>query len=96
MEKLRSAYNYLYNVNYAYVLTLGLMAKALISDVSFATFLFTVPVWAFEGYKLYLKSKKPDPVVFDAELRRELDNLKSRVNASNLEKGVSGQPKRYF
>jgi hypothetical protein len=96
MEKLRAVYNYASSLNFAYLLILGLLGKALISDVSYATFLLTIPVLGYEGYKLYIKSKTPDAVVLDAELRKELDNIKSKINAGNMDKGVNAMPKRYF
>lgn len=96
MEKLRAAYKYCSTLNYAYLLIIGLLAKALISDVSYATFLITVPILAFEAYKLYIKTRTPDPVVLDNEVRRELDNIKSKLSAVTMEKGVQAPVKRYF
>lgn len=85
-------------MNFAYLLTLGLMIKALIFDISYAAFLLTIPVLVFEGYKLYLKSKTPDPIALDAEVRKELDNIKSKLNANTFEKGLASTSptKRYF
>lgn len=104
MEKLRASYNYISNINFAYVLVLGLLSKALILDVSYATFLITVPVLAFEGYRLYIKSKTPEPIQHDLaiikrfdQFQEDLDKVKSKVNANNLEKNISSGPaKRYF
>lgn len=98
MDKLRLAYNYICGTNFAYLLVLGLVVKALVSDVSYATFLLTIPVLSFEGYKLYIKSKTPDPIMLDAEVRKELDNIKSKLNANTFEKGLKSQTptQRYF
>lgn len=96
MEKLRAVFKYISGINLAYILVLALMIKAVISDVSYPTFLLTIPILCFEGYKLYIKSKKPDPVVFDAELRKELENIKSKVNANSLDKNINAPMKRYF
>lgn len=98
MDRLKSFFSYIYGMNYAYLLVLALMVKAIVSDVSYASFLLTIPVLAFEGYKLYLKAKTPSPVVLDAEMRKELDNIKSKLNATTFEKGLGSvaPAKRYF
>lgn len=97
MEKLRLLAKKLSGINLAWALVLTLLVKALIFDVSIATFLITIPILGFEGYKLFLKSKAPDPVRLDAELRKELDNMKSKLNLVSMEKNVSPAPtKRYF
>ena len=98
MNYLRSFYARLSGINFAYLLILGLVIKAIAFDVSYASFLLTIPVLAFEGYKLYLKSKIQDPVVLDSEVRKELDQIKSKLNASTFEQGLkpAGAAKRYF
>lgn len=98
MNKFRSLYNYACGINFAYLLVLGLVIKALVSDVSYATFLLTIPVLGFESYKMYLKSKAPDAVAINQEVMSELDKLKAKVNANTFEKGLSQTPgnKRYF
>ena len=98
MEKLRSFYAYLCGTNFAYLLILALVVKAIISDVSYATFLLTLPVLGFESYKLYIKHKTPDPVIINEEIRGELDKLKAKVNAGQFQKGMdaASQNKRYF
>lgn len=85
--------------NFAYLLILALVVKSIVSDVSYAAFLLTIPVLGFESYKLYLKSKAPNQVVLDAEMRKELDNIKSKLNANAFEKGLTAAStpnKRYF
>ena len=72
MDRFKAVYAYLCGTNFAYFLILGLVVKALVSDISIATFLLSIPVLGFESYKLYLKSKTPDPIVIDAEVRKEL------------------------
>lgn len=96
MEKLKAIYKYVSALNYAYLLVLGLLAKALISDVSYATFLITVPILGFEAYKLYIKSKEPIPYIHDKAIMDELDKLKAKVNAQSLDKNINSVPKRYF
>lgn len=96
MEKLRAVYKYISGINFAYILILGLLGKALISDVSYATFLLTIPVLGFEAYKLYIKTKTPDPIVHDRAIMDELDKLKAKVNATSMEKNLATAPKRYF
>lgn len=88
----------LLGANYAHLLVLGLVIKAIAFDVSYASFLLTIPVLGFEAYKLYIKSKKVEPFVLDAEVRKELDNMKSKLNATTLEKSLipTAQTKRYF
>lgn len=96
MEFFRRVSSYIYKVNFAYLLVLGLVAKALISDVSYASFLITIPVLGFEAYKLYIRSHMPDAIQVDTELRKELDNIKSKINAQNFEKSVKPSVPRYF
>ena len=96
MEKLRAIYKYALGINFAYVLVLGLMVKALVSYITYPTFLLTIPVLAFEGYKLFLKSKEPVPYIQDKALRDELDRLKTKVNAGTLDKNINQPTKRYF
>jgi hypothetical protein len=95
MSKFLTIYNYLSTRNYTHFLLLALLIKGLIADVSYSTVLLTVPVLCFEAYHLYIKAKRPEPVVFDTELRKELDNIKSKLNAGSLEKNIN-VPKRYF
>ncbi len=96
MERLRLAYNCLKTFNFSHFLVLALMVKALVSDISYATFLLTVPVLAYEAYKLYLKSKQPDPVRISAEVQKEVDQMKAKLNALSMEKSVKPTPTRYF
>jgi hypothetical protein len=99
MNRLKLAYAYLCGTNFAYLLILALVVKALIHDVSYASFLLTLPVLGFESYKLYLKHKTPDPIVIDEQIRKELDNIKAKLNANTLEKGINAPTtpmKRYF
>lgn len=96
MDFFRQAYSRLSSYNYTHLLVLGLVIKAIVSDVSIATFLLTIPVLAFESYKMYLKSKVVSPIELDAEVRKELDNIKSKLNAQTLEKGLKAPVSRYF
>ncbi len=99
MNKLRSLYAKASGINFAYLLILGLVVKALVSDISIATFLLSVPVLAFESYKLYLKTKVQDPVVINHEVMDRLDKLQAKVNAGTLERGLTTATtpsKRYF
>lgn len=99
MARLKALYSYLCGSNFAYLLILGLVVKALIHDVSYATFLLTLPILGFESYKLYIQTKKPDPVAIDESIRKELDNIKAKLNANTLEKGINAPTtpmKRYF
>lgn len=96
MDFFRRFSSYIYKVNYAHLLVLGLVAKALISDVSYASFLITIPVLGFEAYKLYIRSQTPDAIQVDTELRKELDNIKSKLNAQTFEKSVKPPVPRYF
>jgi len=98
MEKLKSFYKYLCGTNFAYLLILGLVVKAIINDISIATFLLSIPVLVFEGYKLYLEHKKPDPIKINDEVLAELEKLKAKINAGVFQKGMeaASQAKRYF
>lgn len=89
MDFFRSLYAKASKLNYAYLLVLGLVVKALVSDISVATFLISIPILAFEGYKLFLASKKPDPVKINEEVVKELDNIKAKLNATAMEKSMN-------
>lgn len=83
--------------DYARFLVVVTVAKAIVFDISYATFLITIPVLAFEAYQIYLKAKAPDPVKINEEVKRELDAIKTRLNASSLQKDLTpAQTKRYF
>lgn len=75
-------------VNISHVLVLGLVVKAIVSDVSYASFLLTIPVLSYEAYKMYLAARAPTAIKMDAELLKEIDNIKSKLNAQTLEKGI--------
>jgi hypothetical protein len=98
VNKLHLLYNYFCGKNFAYLLILGLVIKAIISDISIATFLLSIPILSFEAYKIYIKSKKPDPIVINQEVMAELDKLKAKVNAGQFQKGLdaASPSKRYF
>lgn len=98
MTRLKAIYAYLCDTNFAYLLVLGLVVKALVHDISYPSFLLSIPVLGFEAYKIYLNSKKPDPVAINKEVMEELDKLKSKVNANTFEKGMkaSGVAPRFF
>ncbi len=96
MEYLRSLYTRLYNINLSHLLVLGLVVKATVSDISYPTFLLTIPVLGFEAYKLYIRSKTPNVIELDVELRKELDNIKAKLNANTFEKNVKPNMPRYF
>jgi hypothetical protein len=96
MLKLRSAYNYLCSLNYTHILVCGLVLKSIIFDVSYASFLLTIPFLTYDAYRLYIKMKTPEPIELDAELRKELDNIKSKLNAGSMEKNIAPTVKRYF
>lgn len=83
-------------VNISHVLVLCLVVKAIIFDVSYASFLLTIPVLSYEAYKMYMAARAPDVVKLDAELIKELDNIKSKLNAQTLEKNVKPVTSRYF
>lgn len=96
MQFLKNAYNYISGMNFVTSLVCCLLLKALVADVSYATFLITVPILAHDAFKNFLKSKKPDPVVMDNEVRKELELLKGRLSGMNMEKNIPQAAKRYF
>lgn len=97
MDKYLNWAKSLSTLDYARILILALVAKALIFDISYATFLITIPVLSFEAYKLYLKARAPDPVKINDEVKREIDAIKTRLNANSLQKDLKETTaKRYF
>lgn len=95
-ETLKRAWNLLVGMNLAHILVLAIVAKTLIFDISLATVLLTVPVLGFEAYKLFLKSKTPDPVRMNEEFRKELEQVKGKLSAISMEKNVKAPNQRYF
>lgn len=72
-------------------LALCLIIKALVLDVSYPTFLLLIPILGYEAYKLYLKSQAPQKILLDAELRKELENIKSKLSVASMEKATKAQ-----
>lgn len=95
-EMLEKAKKYLSGMNVAHALVLAIVAKSLFSETPVSVVLLTVPVLAYEAYKLFLKSKTPDPVVINDEVKKELELIKSRVVAMSMEKNVKSDKVRYF
>lgn len=59
--------------------------------------MLAIPVLGYEGYKLFLRSKKPEPVVIEGELRKEMDRMNNKLSALTMERGVAPVvAKRYF
>jgi hypothetical protein len=98
MNRLKAIYTYLCGTNFAYLLILGLVVKAIVSDISIATFLLSIPILGFESYKLYIKHKTPDPIVINEEIKAELDKLKAKVNAGQFQKSMDAvsPTRKYF
>jgi hypothetical protein len=99
MLRLKALATRLAGLNLAHLLVLSLVVKALISDISIATFLLSIPILGFEAYKLYLKHKKPDPIVMNQEVMDRLDKLQAKVNANTFDKSLTSAAtpaKRYF
>jgi hypothetical protein len=88
MDNFRFLYNKVTSLNFAHILVLGLVVKAIVSDISVASFLISLPVLGYEGYKLYVRSKTPDPIKINEEVVKELDNIKAKLNATAMEKSV--------
>jgi len=95
-EKIKLALAKLSGINLAHTLVLLLVIKAIIFDVTPATVALTVPVLAYEAYNLWLKSKKPDPIVLNEEVRKELELVKTKLNAVTMDKNVKPEKVRYF
>lgn len=97
MEKLSLAWQKICSVNYTYLLVLGLVIKSIAVGIDYPDFLISIPVLSFEAYKLYLKHKTPDPVAINAEVQRDLDGIKSKLNMMSMEKNMQAAPaKKYF
>lgn len=83
-------------VNPALFLVAAIAVKAIAFDVSVAAMLVVVPLLGFEGYKLYLKQKHPEPIRFTVEMQKEIDAIKSKINLLSVEKSIKQPPSRYF
>lgn len=95
-NKIKLAIAKLSGMNLAHALVLALVAKAIFIDVSISTVLLTVPVLGYEAYRLFLKSKQPDPVVINEEVKKELELVKGKLSALTMDKNVVPQKTRYF
>lgn len=95
-DTLKKAWRSIVGMNLAHALILGIVAKTLIFDISLAAVLLTVPVLAFEAYKLFLKSKTPDPIRMNEDVRKDLEQMKSKLSAMSMEKNVKSPTQRYF
>jgi hypothetical protein len=94
---MRSVYSFLKNLNYAYLCVVGLLVKSIVFGINYPDFLITVPVLALEGFKLYIKSKTPPPAQIDAELRKEINNIKDKLGTMDIAKSTKPQGNiRYF
>lgn len=93
---LKKAMSYLVGMNLAYTLVLALVTKSIFFPISLAEVLLTVPVLGYEAYKLFLQSKKPDPIVLNDEVKKDLELLKGRLSAMNMEKNLKPENKKYF
>ena len=96
LTKVKLGLSRLSGTNFAHTLVLALVGKAIISDVSPSAMLITVPVLGYEAYKLYLKSKKPEPAQIQEEVKKELELVKSKLSALTMDKNVVPQKTRYF
>jgi hypothetical protein len=97
MNYIRSAYTYLFGMNLVYACVIGLLIKSIAVGINYPDFLITIPALSFEAYKLFLASKRPDPVRVSEEVQKNLDNITSRINALTLEKNAKQTgTTRYF
>lgn len=87
--------SYLVDLDVTKSLILALVAKSVIFDVSYASALLLLPILGFESYKLFLKSKAPDPVRLNAELLAKIENIQSKLSAANLDKSVISPSKKW-
>jgi hypothetical protein len=67
---------------------LALLLKGLILGVGYPDFLVVTSILAFEGYKLHLKSKAPDPVRLNAEVQSKLDAINNKISSMNMQQTV--------
>lgn len=88
MERVRSLIQKLNGMNLAHSLVLALVVKAIVFDISYATFLIAIPVLAYEAYQLHLKSKTPDPIKIPQEIQDQLNAIKSKLQAEVVNKSV--------
>lgn len=95
-EKVLTFINSISGTKIAYALVLGLVAKSLFVEPGYSTVCLLIPLLSFEAYKLYLKSKTPDPVRINQEVMKELDNLKSKLSALGVSQSVEPSKRRYF
>ncbi len=95
-EKVLTLIKSISGTNIAYTLVLGLVAKSLFVDPGYSTVCLLIPFLGFEAYKLYLKSKTPDPVRISSEVQKELEQLKSKLSALSVSQSVEPSKRRYF
>lgn len=95
-EKLQKALKFTSGINIAHALVLGLVVKAIILDVSLSGMLLSIPILAYEAYRLWLKTQEPKPALIDAEVRKELEQVKSKLAALTMDKNVKPVVTRYY
>lgn len=95
MELFARVKTYLVDLDVTKTLILLLVLKAIALDVSFSSSALLIPILGFEGYKLFLKSKAPDPVRINDALQQRLDRIESKVSAVTLEKSTAPITKKW-
>lgn len=98
MDKIKQFFDRLLRFNFTSLLVSALVIKAIVLDISYAAFLITIPVLAYEAYKIHLQSKIPTKIEVDTALLKELDGMKSKLNALTMERGTkpTSTTSRYF
>lgn len=96
MNRLKMFWPRLPSFNLPALAFLALATKAVVLNISLADAMAFLCACGVYGYQCYLKSKQPDPVRINAEVKQELDNLKGALSAIKLEKNMSAQAKRFF
>lgn len=77
-----------------YVLT-SFLAKGFVTSFSYPDVAVCALLISAAGFRAYLSAKAPKKIEIDAEIRAELDTIRSAVTAIRMERGLSqAQPSR--
>lgn len=96
MDRLKAVYARLVGTDIATLAFIALSIKACAINIDYPEAMALACASAVYAYKAHLKSKRPDPIRINQEVKTELDNLKGAVNALKLEKTIPAGKPKYF
>lgn len=87
-QRLYSLYEFVVGTNFAYPAFVGFLAKVLIFSATTQDAAIFISLSTLFGYCQYLKSKRIEPVRISQEVQKQVDDMKSKLNALQMEKTI--------